>query len=108
MIDIDEQPHTNQMYGVRTRLRDDACDRELERPDAKRRRYLAVDAMLKADERKVLDAGVCGAVVAVLLVHYRLIVLCCLYTPWTVPAFPHASVCTAQSRLARHPRRAPC
>ena len=54
----------------RTRLRDDACDRELERlPDAKRAVYLAVDAMLKADEkRRVLDAGVCGAVVEVLLV----------------------------------------
>ena len=52
MIDIDEQPHTNQIYGVRTRLRDDACDRELERlPDAKRAVYLAVDAMLKADEK---------------------------------------------------------
>ena len=49
VIDIDEQPHTNQIYGVRTRLRDDACDRELERlPDAKRAVYLAVDAMLKA------------------------------------------------------------
>ena len=70
IIDIDEQPHTNQIYGVRTRLRDDACDRELERlPDAKRAVYLAVDAMLKKDEkRRVLDAGVCGAVVEVLLV----------------------------------------
>ena len=70
VIDIDEQPHTNQIYGVRTRLRDDACDRELERlPDAKRAVYLAVDAMLRADEkRRVLDAGVCGAVVEVLLV----------------------------------------
>ena len=50
-------------YGVRTRLRDDACDRELERlPDAKRAVYLAVDAMLKADEkRRVLDARLwCG------------------------------------------------
>ncbi len=55
---------------MRTRLRDDACDRELERlPDAKRAVYLAVDAMLKADEkRRVLDASVCGAVVEVLLV----------------------------------------
>ena len=70
VIDIDEQPHTNQIYGVRTRLRDDACDRELERlPDAKRAVYLAVDAMLKKDEkRRVLDAAVCGAVVEVLLV----------------------------------------
>ena len=68
--DIDEQPHTNPVYGVRTRLRDDACDRELERlPDAKRAVYVAVDAMLKADEkRRVLDASVCGAVVEVLLV----------------------------------------
>ena len=38
-------------------------------PDAKRAVYLAVDAMLKADEkRRVLDASVCGAVVEVLLV----------------------------------------
>ena len=38
-------------------------------PDAKRAVYLAVDAMLRADEkRRVLDASVCGAVVEVLLV----------------------------------------
>ena len=69
VIDVDDQPHTNPLFGVRSRLRDDACDRELaRRPGAKRAVYLAVDAMLRAAEtRRVLGAGG-GEGVEVLLV----------------------------------------
>ena len=69
MIDIDEQPHTNQIYGVRTRLRDDG-DRELERlPDAKRPCIWPwTRCSRRMKKRRVLDASVCGAVVEVLLV----------------------------------------
>ena len=46
---------TRTRYGVRTRLRDDACDRERSACPAKRARMAVRDA--QADERRVLDAA---------------------------------------------------
>ena len=55
VIDIDDAPHTLRYHGMRSRLRDDAVEREIAplppdyRDDALRAVYAAVDDMLKVD-----------------------------------------------------------
>ena len=55
VIDIDDAPHTLKYQGMRSRLRDDAAEREVAplppdyRDDALRAIYAAVDDMLRTD-----------------------------------------------------------